>query len=73
MRMDLVSRTGDLVRLDLSESELTISNNALNEVANGLDLAEFSTRMGAERDDVQWLLQEVREILDRLANTGAEQ
>jgi len=73
MRMDLVSRTGDLVRLDLSESELTIINNALNEVANGLDLAEFSTRMGAERDDVQWLLQEVREILDRLANTGAEQ
>jgi hypothetical protein len=37
------------VVLDLTHNELILMNNALNEVCNGLDFSDFSTRLGAER------------------------
>jgi hypothetical protein len=49
------------VTIRLSTSELSMVNNALNEVANGVDIsdAEFQTRLGEARSDVRQLLKEV--------------
>ena len=52
--------------ISLSKEELVILNNALNEVCNGLDLNEFSTRMGAERENVDELLSEIGKVIDAM-------
>jgi hypothetical protein len=49
--------------LELSHDELLIMNNALNEVCNGLDLPEFATRIGAQRDEARWLLREIGDAI----------
>ncbi len=43
-------------RIDLSPDELSTIGNCLNEVANGIEIFEFQTRIGVERDEVQKLL-----------------
>ena len=50
----------------LSVEELLLIANALNEVCNGLDLPEFATRVGADRDTALQLLQAVQAAYDRL-------
>jgi hypothetical protein len=50
----------------LSRHELVMLNNALNEVCNGLDLDEFSIRMGAEIEEVEALLKEVGSIINTI-------
>lgn len=50
--------------IKLSTDELIILNNALNEVANALDGAEFSTRMGVELEEVRSLLSQIGEIIN---------
>jgi hypothetical protein len=51
--------------LDVSEAELLLLNNALNEICNGvhLDEAEFSTRLGVPRDEARRLLRLVSAAL----------
>jgi hypothetical protein len=63
--MKWISTMGDGIRIELSELELVVVNNALNEVLNGIDLFEFSTRIGVERDQVVELLSQVSAALDR--------
>jgi len=46
----------------MSSDEVGILNNALNEVCNALDNAEFSTRMGAELGEVQQLLHQMHAL-----------
>ena len=55
--------------VQLSRHELVILNNALNEVCNGLDLDEFSIRMGAEIEEVEALLKEVGSIINTIDAT----
>jgi hypothetical protein len=52
---------GDGATIRLSKAELGLVNNALNEVANGVDIAEFEfkTRLGESREDARRLLGEV--------------
>ena len=50
----------------LTEEELLIVNNAVNEVCNALDVAEFSTRMGASMDEARSLLRQIGELCDRM-------
>jgi len=60
-----VERTPDqefLVWLD--RDELVTFNNALNEVCNGMDVWEFSTRMGSQRDRAIELLTQLKRALD---------
>jgi hypothetical protein len=57
------SETGDGVVVALSKEELLILNNALNEVCNALDIREFQTRMGANREEVLALLRQVNRLL----------
>lgn len=52
------------VTIRLSGSELGVVNNALNEVANGVDISdsEFQTRLGESRSDVRQLLTEFGDV-----------
>ena len=55
--------------LVLSEQELTLINNALNVVCNGvhIDDFEFATRLGGERPEVKAVLRRVNELLRGVA------
>jgi hypothetical protein len=49
--------------LAVTEDELRILNNALNEVCHGIDVPEFATRMGASLMEVQALLARINGLL----------
>jgi hypothetical protein len=51
----------DGATLSLSKAEIGLVNNALNEVANGVDIGEFEfkTRLGESRQAARQLLREV--------------
>ncbi len=53
--MQVRESEGEHIVLDLTHNELILLNNALNEVCHGLDLPDFSTRLGAERDELEAL------------------
>jgi hypothetical protein len=59
-------RTRGAANVELSRDELEILNNALNEVCHGLDIEEFSIRMGAEKPEVLRLLHRISEIMQQL-------
>lgn len=52
------------VVVEFTKDELGVVSNALNEVCHGIDLPEFSTRMGAERSEVVKLLHRFREAME---------
>jgi len=52
--------------LELTGEELVILNNALNEVCNGLETTEFSSRIGADRAEALQLLREISASLDKI-------
>ena len=64
MRVNKTAR--HTANVDLSRDELEILNNALNEVCHGLDIEEFSTRMGADKAEVLKLLHRISEALAQL-------
>lgn len=49
----------------LSIHELILLSNALNEVCNGADIddAEFATRLGAERNELRQLLENIGSVI----------
>jgi hypothetical protein len=61
--MEQITVDAESVTIRLSRTELSLVNNALNEVANGVEIAdpEFGTRLGQPRSDVRQLLAEVRD------------
>ncbi len=60
------------VVLDLSHNELILVNNALNEVCHGLDLPDFSTRLGAGWDELEALRRQINGALERMAKRPDE-
>ncbi len=49
--------------VELTEDELGIINNALNEVCNGIDLeGEFDTRMGCTVEEARELLAKIHAL-----------
>jgi hypothetical protein len=58
------------VELRVTQDELVIFNNALNEVCHGFEVDEFETRIGASRDEAAALLQAIGRLLDRLSQSG---
>ena len=60
------------VVLDLSRNEMILLNNALNEVCHGLDLPDFSTRLGAERGELESLLSQMSKVLDGMVKQKDE-
>ncbi|MBV9122212.1 MAG: hypothetical protein JO112_02485 [Planctomycetes bacterium] len=47
----------------LTQHELVILNNALNEVCNGIEVPEFSIRMGAELQTVVEVLRQINGLI----------
>jgi hypothetical protein len=64
VKAELVEASEALLRLN--SDELRILNNALNGVCHGLDIGEFSTRMGSEPKEVRELLKQIRGLIDEM-------
>jgi hypothetical protein len=54
------------VEIELSEEEIYIIYNALNEVCNIVDIPEFEIRLGYPEKRVEELLEKMGMIYDRL-------
>ncbi|MBP2198992.1 hypothetical protein [Pantoea cypripedii] len=65
--MNLLSVTKTNAEVNVTEEELLILNSALNEICNGIDIAEFETRVGSKRNEVLALLSGIGSILDKMA------
>lgn len=54
------------VTVELTTAELIMINNCLNEICYGIDIdgAEFDTRLGFARDEVQTLLQKISDLIE---------
>lgn len=61
--MKLLKRDGTAYTVELSEAELMLLNNALNEVCNGIEVAEFHSRLGATENEAQALLKRINSLL----------
>ncbi len=53
--------------IDFSREDLQTLKNALNEVCHGLDVEDFSIRLGAERAEVIRLMHRIGEALHNSA------
>ncbi|MGI8712633.1 MAG: hypothetical protein ACR2NR_05490 [Solirubrobacteraceae bacterium] len=67
----LLSEDGDEAVVRLSRQELTLLNNALNEVCNGvaIDDFEFATRLGVGREQAREVLQSISNGLPGLGKS----
>ncbi len=52
------------VVLELTQNELILVNNALNEVCHGLDIPDFATRLGAGWDELEALRRQISKALE---------
>jgi hypothetical protein len=58
--------------VDLSHNELILINNALNEVCHGLEIPDFTTRLGAEWKELEALRGQVQRALEAMAKRPDE-
>lgn len=65
MELKRVNESGALVVL--SDEDLLTICNAINEVCNGLDIPEFATRMGVDREVALNLLRNANAIYEKVA------
>lgn len=63
--MQKISNNHNTFQLSLSREELNLICNALNEVRNGIDMPDFSTRLGASEEEADTLLTSLSRILDK--------
>lgn len=61
--MRLLKRDGTAYTVEVSEAELTLLDNALNEVCDGIDVPEFQTRLGATDAAAQSALKRIDSLL----------
>ena len=63
--MIILNQKANFADVRLSEHELTIMSNVLNEVCNGVHIEdpEFQTRIGVTREEARNLLQAVTRLL----------
>lgn len=64
--MEMISSSRNLANVSLNRDELLVLNAALNEICNGVDVFEFETRIGADREFVAGLLQKIGLLLDNM-------
>jgi hypothetical protein len=65
----IANRTANI---SITEEELLVICNALNEVCNGMDVEEFDTRMGASLESVSRLLGELSKVADIVQNEDSD-
>lgn len=61
--MEIVDRGLRTAVLRVTDDELVLLNNALNEIVNGLDIDEFATRVGSSRGEAETLRAQIHELL----------
>jgi hypothetical protein len=63
--VNIESSAGGVFRLEMTVAELKLVNNSLNEVAHGvrIDDTEFDLRLGAPREAVVGLLDQINAAL----------
>ena len=66
--MEFVIENDGKVQIRVTEAELLIINNALNEIYHGIDISEFETRIGSSVEQAKALLKSIGSILDSLPN-----
>jgi len=64
--VDMINSSHDLANVSFSRDELLVLNAALNEICNGIDVFEFETRIGADREFVTGLLHGIGSVLDNM-------
>ena len=64
--MDVISLAGKQAQLTIDENELLILNSVSNEICNGSSVPEFETRIGASKEDVCALLNDIGQTLDNM-------
>ena len=64
--MEVIDTTPERSHIGISQDELLIVNAALNEICNGIEVFEFETRIGADRERVAALLKEIGSLLDKM-------
>ena len=70
--MDVLTIDPETVVIRLTNNELRVLNNSLNEVCHAIDVPEFHARIGAHLSDVKALLNSVNQCLTMmLGRTGS--
>lgn len=64
--MEAIEITAKYTKVILKREELLIINSALNEIFNGIEIFEFDSRIGADRNQAAALLKEVVLLLDEM-------
>ncbi len=64
--MRVISVNENRAELNFEANEILAIGNALNEVCHGIDLPEFQTRLGVEREFVQALLKSISAVAEKL-------
>ena len=67
--MNIVKIAAEQSQTVMTHEELFIITAALNEICNGIDIFEFETRIGSERERVALLLKEMVSLLDKMSTT----
>jgi hypothetical protein len=67
--MKVIGAAAERSQIDLDQEELLILNAALNEVCNGIEVFEFETRIGTDRERVTVLLKEIGTLLDTMGSS----
>ncbi len=63
VQMKTLRKLGEDIDIRLTASELLILCNALNEVLNGIDIAEFETRLGISQKNAEALFLQLKTLL----------
>ena len=71
LRKEVVASVG-LLEVRISEDELAVCESALNYVLDNLTDVELEHRLGATRDEVEGILDDLRETLSAQQETLAE-
>jgi hypothetical protein len=66
IQMEIIDTNVERSNIKIGRDELLIVNAALNEVCNGIEVFEFETRIGANRERVSALLKEISLLLDKM-------
>ncbi len=63
--MKVIKKENESATVELTDEELMIFNNALNEICNGIDIpkSEFIARIGVEESKAKELLKTIEHIV----------
>jgi len=64
--MNIISLSQSAALMEVTKDDLIMINSALNETCNGIELFEFETRIGFDRERVKRLLNEIGLLIDKI-------